>query len=57
MKENMVVKFLCLQLRYKNIEKHQDQITLSILYERSQNYDWSSRACLVEDGKKGCKHL
>ena len=40
------------ELRYKKIE---DPINPSILYERSHNYQWSTRACLVdqkEDLKK-----
>ena len=40
---------------YKNIE---DQFTPSILYERSNNDDWSIRDCLIdqeEDEKKACK--
>ena len=34
----------------KIIEDHEDQITPSILYERSHNYDWSwsIRACFVD---------
>ena len=42
----------------KNIEDQQDQITPTILYERSHNHHWSIKAFLVyqlEDGKKGYK--
>ena len=32
----------------KNIKDHSTPITPPILYERSHTYDWSIRACLVD---------